>query len=66
MYSLREKQLLTVYVIEVLRGDVFERKATGASRKSAMINLKRQCACAANEGRRAQEVLEYLEGQTTV
>ena len=60
--SLREHEVRHgVYVIEVIRDAVFERRSTGADRESAMSPLKRTLRLAASEGRRAEEILEYLE-----
>ncbi len=61
-YSLHEQQVHAgIYVIEVRRQGIFERRGTGTDRESALARLKLTCRLAVSEGERAKEIFDFLE-----
>ena len=63
-YTFRYSQHGAVVLVEVLLHGVFQRQAIGATREDALVKLRTQLQCAVDEGRRAQAILDELDGET--
>lgn len=59
-YRLEEKTQSGFCMITVLRCGVFQRRASGDDRESAIARLKTQLDWAVEEGRKAQEIRDFL------
>ena len=64
-YTFRYSQHGAVVLVEVLLCDVLQRRATGATREDALVKLRTQLQCAVDEGRRAQAILDELDGEVS-